>query len=147
MELIAVIAIVAVVAAFAGARFSGGFARTQAVSDELLAQLTFARRTAIAQRRVVCVHIAANQSTLFYSDAAGTACPGSATVAGALGTVPTGSAFLSGTISPTVTFQFDALGSYRASNGVAAGANLAISIIGSDGSHVVTVERETGYVR
>jgi MSHA pilin protein MshC len=146
MELVAVIAIIAIVSVFAVAQFSGGFARTRGFYDEFVAQLTFARRIAVAQRRVICVHVSAAQSSLFYADAAGTSCPGLNAIGGPLAVVPSGSALLSGTIGPPATFQFDALGAYRASNGSEPLANLVLTISG-DGSYVVTVERLTGYVR
>ena len=131
---------------FAASRFSGGVERTRAFYDELRSQVQFARKVAIAQRRVVCVHIGATQAQLFYATPAGDACPAAAGVPGPRGDVPFSVQMPSGTGVPATTFQFDPLGRYRAADGTATTMPLVLNVAG-EGSYQVSVQHETGYVQ
>jgi MSHA pilin protein MshC len=139
-ELVTVIAIASILAVLAAPRLVGTFASTRGFYDQLISQLTYARKAAIAQRRQICAVVTSTQSSLVYG---GVSC--SAT--GVNG--PTGSAFTllvpSGITVTNATFQFDALGRYLDSAGVLATSSLAIAVSG-DASYTITVERETGYV-
>jgi len=134
-ELIAVILIVAVISVIALSRLPGGVATTRGFYDELLSQVQYARKAAVAQRRSVFVRISAAQSLLCYN-AAG-ACAGVVAPSGAVPftvTVPAGV-----TVAPA-TLEFDGLGRYVAA------APLTVVVAG-DGNLQFTVEHETGYVR
>ena len=148
-ELVTVLIIVGIVSVYAASRFSGSFAKTRAVYDQLFAQLQHARRLAVAQRRVVCVHLSGTQSRLFYGAAQGTptTCPGIAGVVSPTGQTPfTVDAAAAGAgIAPAATFQFDALGRYLTGASGDPGANLTVTVSG-EGSYGLTVERESGYV-
>jgi MSHA pilin protein MshC len=147
IELVVVIVIVGVISIFVSARSSDSVARTRAFYDQLLLQVQYARKVAVAQRRAVCVHIGAAQSRLFYGNALGNACPATTGVAGPTGGVPFTLDVPAGVDPLTaVTFQFDALGRYRASNGGATTTPLVVSVAG-DGGYQFTIEHETGYVR
>lgn len=138
-----ILTVLAILSALALARFPDNFARTRAVYDELLAQVQFARKTAIAQRRVVCVAIGAGQSQLVYGDASG--CPGPG-VAGPTGDLPFTVEIPANVNVTSSTFQFDALGRYRTSAGALAGSQLALSVTG-DGAYQIVVWHDTGYVQ
>ncbi len=146
VELVMIITIIGIIAVFASTRIGGGYANTAKYYQQLMAQITYARKTAIAQRLPVCVHIASGQSEVKYDNGLGTACP-----AGSAGVLsPTGQAgFLitapSGTTSSAATIMFDATGRYLTSAGATPGAALTLTVSG-EGSYSLTIERETGYV-
>ncbi|OGA64143.1 MAG: hypothetical protein A3G81_01755 [Betaproteobacteria bacterium RIFCSPLOWO2_12_FULL_65_14] len=138
--------IVGILSVFAVARMSGGFASTRGVYDQLLAQVQYARKAAIAQRRPVFVRIGATQSRLCYS-AAG-ACSGGDAVSSPTGEVPFKVDIPAG-IAVSVAapdFQFDALGRTRDAAGAPTAAPLVVTVSG-DGSLQFTIEHDTGYVR
>lgn len=137
-ELIAVIAIVSVLSAVALSRFSGGFAKTRGFHDELLAQVQYARKAAVAQRREVYVRIDAAQSRLCYSG--GGTCAGGDAVASPTGATPFTVSVPGGVTVTAATFHFDGLGRYPAA------APLSLTVAG-EGTLQLTVEHETGYVR
>ena len=136
-ELVTVLAIAAIIAVFAAPRLAGTFGSTRGFYDQLISQLTYGRKAAIAQRRQICVQITSAQSSLVYG---GASCSATGVNGpGALLSVPPG-------ITVTnATFQFDALGRYLDSAGVLATSNLALAVSGN-GSYTITIERETGYV-
>ncbi len=136
--------IVGILSVVAVARMSGGFATTRGVYDQLLSQVQYARKVAIAQRRAVFVRIGATQSRLCYS-AAG-ACSGGDGVPSPKGEVPFTVDIPAGTAVSTATFQFDALGRTRDAAGAATAAPLVVTVSG-DGTLQFTVEHDTGYVR
>jgi len=139
-----VLLILGILSVFAVSRMSTGFAATRAFHDQLLSQVQFARKAAVAQGRGVFVRIDATQSRLCYS-AAG-ACSGADAVAAPSGEAPFRVAVPSGVTATAVTFQFDALGRYRTAAGGATSAPLVLTVAG-DGVLQFTVEHETGYVR
>ncbi len=136
--------IVAILSAVAVARMSGGFATTRGVYDQLLSQVRYARKAAIAQRRLVFVRITAGQSRLCYS-LAGT-CTGGDGVPSPTGEVPFNVDIPAGISVGAVAFQFDALGRYRDAAGAATAVPLVITVMG-DGNLQFTIEHDTGYVR
>jgi MSHA pilin protein MshC len=138
-ELVAVIAIVAVISAVAMTRFSGAFATARGFYDELLSQVQYARKVAIAQRRPVFVRIDASESRLCYS-AAGTCTLGDA-VASPSGSAPFRVAVPAGVTVTLATFQFDGLGRYVA----AAPLPITVAVAGEPNLQF-SVEHETGYV-
>jgi MSHA pilin protein MshC len=143
-ELVAVIVIVGIISTIAMARIQGGFATTRGFYDELLSQVQYARKTAIAQRRPVFVRIDATQSRLCYS--AALTCTAGDAVASPTGQLPFRVALPAGVAVTPATFQFDALGRYRDSAGAATAAPLVIAVTG-EGNLQFSVEHDTGYVR
>jgi MSHA pilin protein MshC len=147
MELVMIMSIIGIIAAFAATRIGGGYANTARYYQQLMAQITYARKTAIAQRRPVCVHIAAGQSEVYYANGTGTDCPGSAGVLSPTGqaafliTVPSGTQTSVG----TGNIMFDATGRYLTSAGGTPGSALTVTVSG-EGSYSLTIETETGYV-
>lgn len=139
--------VVGILSMVAIGRISTAFGTTRGFYDELLSQVQFARKAAVAQRRAVFVRFDAAQSRLCYS-AAG-ACTGADAVASPRGetpyllAVPAGVSF---SAAPASTFQFDALGRYRDAAGAATAAPLLVSVVG-DGNLQFSVEHDTGYVR
>jgi MSHA pilin protein MshC len=127
---------VSIVSLVAMTSLTGSFARTRGFYDELLSQVQYARKVAIAQRRPVFVRIGAADSLVCYN-AAG-ACSG---VASPTGAVPFRVAVPTGVTVSAATVQFDGLGRYPAL------AQLVITVTGSDGNLQFRVEHETGYVR
>jgi len=140
-----IIAIIGVISVFVAARISGGEAQTRGFYDELLSQVQYARKLAIAQRRRICVHMGPADSRLYYSNPAGDACPATSAAAGPTGEAPFTVAARSGITVTTATFQFDALGRYLTSGGAAPAGSLTVAVTG-DGSFSFIVEGGTGYV-
>jgi MSHA pilin protein MshC len=140
VELVLVIVIVSILSAFVMTRFAGGVASTRGFYDELLAQVSYARKAAVAQRRAVFVRIDGAQSQLCYNSAGG--CVG---VSSPTGQTPFTIAPRTGVTVTAVTFQFDGLGRYRDSAGALASTPLTITVAG-DGALSFTVWHDTGYV-
>jgi len=134
-ELVAVILIVSILSAVAVARFRDGFAQTRGFHDQLLSQVQYARKVAVAQRRSVFVRIDPAQSVLCYN-AAG-ACVG---VASPSGEVPFTLNVPAGITVAVATIEFTGLGQYPAAG------PLVVAVTG-DETLQFTVEHETGYVR
>ena len=139
-----ILVVVGVLSIFVGNRISGSVERTRAYYDELLSQVQYARKVAVAQRRPIFVRIEAAQSRLCYSKN-GT-CAGADGVASPRGEVPFAVAVPAGVVPTLATFQFDSLGRYRDLDGVATSVPLLVSVVG-DGNYQFRVEHETGYVR
>lgn len=156
-ELILVIVIVSVLSVAAYSRLSGTFAGTRGYYDGAAALIQYARKLAIAQRRAVYVQVATGSVTLCYTAAspcvsAVPAPPLPPTSANPLsvsfGTSPSLSVTAPSAVTsaPAVTFQFTALGVYLDSAGADPGGNLTLTVSG-EGTHTLTVHRETGYVQ
>lgn len=131
-ELVVVIVIASVLAAFAAARISTRGFDTEGFANRATAMVRYAQKIAISQRRTVFVVIAGNNLKLCYTDSVcGTPVhepPGTNAFSY---DAPSGVA-LSGT-----TFSFNALGKPSAGG--------AITVTG-DVVRTITVEAETGYV-
>lgn len=140
VELVVILVVVGILAVFVSARMSTSVEQTRAVYDQLLTQVQYGRKLAVAQRRPVFVRIEASESRLCY-EAAG-ACTG---VAAPTGEVPFRVAFPAAVSVTAATFQFDGLGRPRTGGGALA-AQQTITVTG-DGSHQFLIEQETGYVR
>jgi prepilin-type N-terminal cleavage/methylation domain-containing protein len=143
VELVVVISIVAILSVYAAARFSGNEFNARAATDRLFAQITFARKVAIGQRRAVCVHLTAAQSVLLYDDAAPGTCNPGTDVAAPSGPAPFTVAAGATPFGPAGIFRFDALGRYRTANDLDPGGALTVTV---SGANVFVLERETGYV-
>lgn len=149
IELIMVIVLLGVLAVFAGPRMlrsSDFYAR--GFHDETLAYLRYAQKTAVAQRRTVCVAFGGSTVTLTIASAAGTTnCSTAGTITGPKGESPVTLTARSGvTYSSTPTpinFGFDGLGQPITSSG-SAQATQTIQVNGA--SRSITVETATGYV-
>jgi MSHA pilin protein MshC len=145
VELVMVIVIAGVLAIFAAPRvLSSNDFHARGFSDETQALLRFAQKTAVAQRRTVCVAFAAGSVTLSIASAAATfTCDSS--LAGPRGESPARASARSGvTYSALPTdFNFDGLGQPLTSTGLAQ-ATQTIRV--SNASSVITVETVTGYV-
>ncbi len=138
LELVVVLVIVGALAVFVIPKlFDRASFDAQGFYDQVGGALRFARKAAIAQRRVVCVSVAAGTVTLTVAAAPppSTACAGTLTIPGAgtnLLTAPAGV-----TLSPAA-IQFTALGQ--------AGAGAIVTVTGDGISRTITVEGETGHV-
>jgi prepilin-type N-terminal cleavage/methylation domain-containing protein len=141
VELIVILTIIGVLSIFVATRTPDVAARTRAFHDELLSQVQFARKVAVAQRRAVAVRIDGAESLLCYN-AAG-ACNG---VASPSGQVPFRVAVPAGVAVDVVDFQFDALGRPRNAANALLAAQLVVNVSG-DGNFPLLVEHETGYAR
>jgi MSHA pilin protein MshC len=141
VELIVILVVVGVLSIFVATRTPDAAARTRAFHDELLSQVQFARKVAVAQRRAVAVRIDGAESLLCYN-AAG-ACSG---VASPSGQVPFRIAVPAGVAVDVATFQFDALGRPRNAANALLAAQLVVNVSG-DGNFPLLVEHETGYAR
>ena len=143
VELVTVIVIMGVLAAIAAPRFfAGNTFASRGFYDQALSTLRYAQKTAIAQRRLVCVAYTVNTITLTIdsntpADGVCNAAPaGNLTspdgVAPFVVTAPAGIAFG----GAPANFSFDALG--RTSVAV---APITIDV------YVINIDQETGYVR
>ncbi len=138
VELLLVMVIAGILAAVAVPRLTQRSAfDTRGLADQLAATVRYAQKLAIAQRRDVFVQLSASDATLCYAAVAPCLNP----APGPGGEKPYTVAAPGGVsiASPVATLGFDAGGR----PGIA--ARLDIQVVGS-GTHVVRVERETGYV-
>lgn len=132
-ELVMVIAIAAILTAFAVSRISVTSFDTEGFANRAAAMVRYAQKLAISQRRTVAVVITSTNIQLCYTD---TACSG-----GSVHEPPGTSAFSfnapSGVALGGSSLTFSALGRPNA------GASITIT---GDVVRTITVEAETGYV-
>lgn len=133
IELVMVIVILGILSVTIAPKFfDNSVFQARGFSDQLLATLRYAQKSAIAQHRLVCVDLTATTVTLSISG--NTTCNLALNLpdrADNILTAPSGI-----TINPATALNFDALG--RASSA----ATISISGI----SNAISVEAETGYV-
>ena len=159
IELIMVVVILGVLAVVAAPRIlnTGDFA-ARGFHDETLSILRYAQKTAIAQRRMVCVIGTANSVTLTFFDST-SAVPlvngCNEPLTGPTGKRPADILAKSGvtyfTSAPGAvpsiaapSFNFDGLGQPVDGSGAALAANQVIQV--NNASNTITVEAATGYV-
>lgn len=145
IELVMVIVMLGVLAIYAAPRmFNSGDFYARGFHDETLAFLRYAQKTAIAQRRTVCVAFTTNSATLNMASAAATTTCNTA-LQGPKGDSPATITARTGvTYSSTPTdFNFDGLGQPITSLGVAM-AKQTIQV--SNAAKSITVQAATGYV-
>lgn len=139
VELIIVLILIGVTAAVAVPRFldQQTFGR-RGFHDETFALLRYAQKTAIAQRRTVCINFGSDRVTLFIASAPGGGVTCSIGLAGPNGVTPYAAIAGAGiSFSPAPTnFSFNALGQ------ASVGQTLQVNGI----AQTITVDRETGYV-
>ena len=147
IELIATMMIVAILAVVALPRMiNRGDYDAVAFRDGTLALLRYAQKSAIAQRRNVCVAFTAQTVTLTIAANPGNlqACPGG-NLAGPDGNVPATVA-VPAAAPATVAYQATPAGfNFRALGDTSLASNLTTTVGGATGT--ITVERATGYVR
>lgn len=135
IELTVVLVLVGILAAIVLPRFADRAAFDQrGFQDQSRAAIQFARKSAIAQRRNVCVAITASGLSLTTPVCGGSALTNPATGGAFVLAAPAGV-----TLSPAANLVFDALGRL-----VSPDAQTAIAVSGM--SIPIVVERETGYV-
>jgi MSHA pilin protein MshC len=149
VELVLVLVILGVLSVYALPRlFDTKAVYARGFHDETLGYLRFAQKTAIAQRRTVCVTFTSNSVTLAIASAAATFnCSSPGTLTGPKGTT-------AATVSLTAqrdaafatapsNFNFDGLGQPITGAGVAS-ATQTFSV--TDSGRTITVETATGYI-
>ena len=145
IELVMVIVLVGALAVFAAPRiFGSSDFNIRGFHDETIALLRFAQKSAVAERRTVCVNFGAAGATLTVAALAGTpSC--SVDLTGPKGEAPAGITARSGVgySATPAAFNFDALGQPRDAAGNPVGAQI-VQIAGA--SKAITVEAGTGYV-
>jgi MSHA pilin protein MshC len=135
IELVVVLVVVGILAVIAIPRFADRASFDQrGFLDQTRSAIQFARKSAVAQRRQVCVRIAAGGLAL-----AAPACGGAALKNPASGQDFTLAAPGGVTLSPPVDLVFDALGRLASPD-----AQTTITVSGA--ATPITVERETGHV-
>lgn len=142
VELVVIIALVGVLAVVALARFADrlGF-DTLGFADQTRAAIELARKSAIAQRRKVCMSFAANTVTATQASAPGsTAACNMAFTDPATGQALSHPAPAGVSLAASGALDFDALG-----EPLGASANITVTISG-DAARTLTVERSTGHV-
>jgi len=135
VELITILAVVAILAAVAAPRlFTRLSFEERGFYDQSVSAIRYAQRVAIAERRNVFVDVAANRLRLCYDALCGTLVrdPGT-NAAYDIGT-PEGVS-----LAPATNFSFNGLGQPSLA------ANLAVTVGGAD-NRSFTVQLETGYV-
>ena len=156
IELIMVIVILGVLAVFAAPRiFNSGDFNARGFHDETLSLLRYAQKTAIAQRRTVCVALVAGppataRLSVASAEAVSTCntslvgpnrnCAGGPTGEQGCITAPSGVSFSTMPTAPT-TINFNGLGQPAATSLTIQVANSSVPI-----SQTITVEANTGYV-
>lgn len=149
IELVMVMVVLGILAAVAGPRiFNISALYARGFHDQTLAYLHFAQKTAVAQRRTVCVAFTSSSLTLTIAAAADTAtCAVGATLTGPQGETPvvlSARPGVSFSAVPAAAFNFDALGQPVAASGVALSGTSVFQVAGASAS--ITVEPGTGYV-
>lgn len=144
IELIMVMVLLGILAAYAAPRiFNRSDFDARGLHDMTMAYLRYAQKSAIAQRRQVCVAYTASTVTLTIASAAGTgACPAATAMNG-----PDGQASLNApagvTFSPTPpTLAFDGLGQPLDDTGAVLTGARTVNGAGTP----ITIEATTGYV-
>jgi len=142
IELIMVLAILGVLAVFLAPKLNPRDFEARGFHDETLALLRYAQKTAIAQRRTVCVSFGPGSATLsIVAAAGGTSCPG-ASFAGPRGEIPAAVLARSGVayVVQPGDFSFDGLGQPSAAR------SFEVAGDGTPLGRTITVEASTGYV-
>ena len=149
VELVMVIVILGILAIFAAPRLfnSNGF-YARGFHDETLGLLRYAQKSAVAQRRMVCVTFAASSATLTV-DADGSAATGTngceANLTGPKGESPAKvTAKGSVTYASSTNFIFDGLGQPLNTSRVPLTTSTTIQV--ANAANSITVEATTGYV-
>lgn len=132
-ELVMVIAIASILAAFAISRINVTSFNTEGFANRVAAVVRYAQKVAINQHRTVVVVVSGNTVTLCYTDAA---CGG-----GSVREPPGTSAFSLG--APSGVTIGDAAVSFSPLGRPGSGATLTVT---GDVVRTITVEAETGYV-
>jgi MSHA pilin protein MshC len=147
IELIMVIVLMGVLAVVAAPRiFNSKDIKARGLQDETQAYLRYAQKTAIAQRRTVCVTFGSNAVTVSIASAPATFdCAAAGALKGPKGDTPVTVTAKSGVAyaSTPAAFNFDGLGQPITSAGAAVGKQ-TIQVTGAAQS--ITVETATGYV-
>jgi MSHA pilin protein MshC len=148
IELVMVMVVLGVLAAVAAPRIFNisGF-NARGFHDQTLAYLHFAQKTAVAQRRTVCVSFTANSLSLGIAATADTInCGVAAPLTGPAGESPVvlNAKGVSYSARPGAFFGFNGLGQPIDSSGVALVNSQVFQVGGAAAS--ITVERFTGYV-
>lgn len=138
-ELIVVMIVLGILAAYAAPRFSGrhGF-EGRGFSDQLQVLLQDARRTAIAQRRLVCVTTVGNSVSVTKAAFFGGACNTALAHPNAAGAYIL--AIPDGVVLAPMQLNFDPLGRLSPTTSV------TVNVSGQEGGFTLTVEGESGYV-
>ena len=150
VELVTVMVVLGVLSAVAAPKiFNFGIFDSRGFHDQTLAYLRFAQKSAVAQRRTVCVSFTANSMSLAMASTAGTTnCTSAVALIGPSGepsaTVSAKAGVAYASAPSPVNFNFDALGQpLNASTGLAQ-ARQTFQVLGASPS--ITVEASTGYV-
>jgi MSHA pilin protein MshC len=144
VELVMVIVLLGILAVYAVPRIlnSGDF-YARGFHDQSMAYLRYAQKTAIAQRRTVCVTLSSNAISLRIANTAGSNTCSSALAgpAGEAGLSARSGVAFSGTPN---SFNFDALGQPVNNTTGAVGATQTLQV--ANVSRSITIETVTGYV-
>ncbi len=151
IELVLVMVVMGVLAAVAGPRILDlGVFNARGFHDQTLAYLRFAQKTAVAQRRTVCVGFTSTSLSLAIASAAATPnCASAAPLTGPRGDsglqlVLNAKAGVAYTAVPASAFNFDGLGQPVTSAGVAWTSAAVFQVGGAPSA--ITVEPGTGYI-
>lgn len=158
VELVMVLVILGVLAVFALPRMLGSSdTAARGLHDSTLSYLRYAQKTAIAQRRTVCVSFTNTAVSLRIANAEASyncASPSGVVLNGADGkplASVSGAAYTAATVNgigclaPPAAFSFDGLGQpVNSSSGVALDAAQCIKV--GNAANAITVEAATGYV-
>ncbi len=148
IELIMVIVMLGVLAVFAAPRmFNRNDFEARGFHDQTLGVLRFAQKTAIAQRRSVCVAFTPNSLTLTIANAEGIAACANPLIGPTGPPVPPNVATLTAPANVTyvgtpVAFRFDGLG--QPLTGASTPAPRTINVVNA--TRTISVEADTGYV-
>ena len=157
VELVMVLVILGVLAVFALPRMiDNNDTAARGLHDRTLSYLRFAQKTAIAQRRTVCVAFTNTSVSLRIANTDGTyscASPNGVVLAGADGkdsVSVSGASYVAaavngvGCLATPAAFSFDGLGQPVDGSGVALGSAQCVQV--GNATNSITVEAATGYV-
>ncbi|MCZ8292214.1 MAG: GspH/FimT family protein [Hylemonella sp.] len=142
IELVMVLILLGVISLFVAPQLNSRDFEVRGFHDETLALMRYAQKTAIAQRRTVCVTFGPGSATLTIVAAAGSSvCPGGS-FAGPRGEIPATVSARSGVayVVQPGDFSFDGLGQPSAAR------TFEVAGDGTPLGRTITVEATTGYV-
>lgn len=144
IELIMVLVLLGILAAYAAPRiFNRSDFDARGMEDMTMSYLRYAQKTAIAQRRTVCLSITGSGISLTLAATAATASCATA-LNGPDGKAALAVSGISYATRPAANFSFDGLGQPVNATGTALTSAQTFTVAG--GSRTITVEAATGYV-
>ncbi len=149
IELVMVIVILGILSVVALPRLtSSSVFQAVAFNDEVRAALSYAQKTAVSHRRLVCATLGSTTVTLTIASANPAVACSATTLNGPDGKSAYASSpgTAAGTLSPTGTLYFQPSGQITSDGAGATPSNSTVAVSGMGGSSTIAIQGATGYV-